>query len=70
VFLWTNRILDQEMYVPLALLKSRHALIVQQTILSVPVKVNLNSGANTIVFGAGQSSYAGDLDKIIVYTAT
>jgi hypothetical protein len=35
----------------------------------VPVKVNLNSGANTIVFGAGQSSYAGDLDKIIVYTA-
>jgi hypothetical protein len=26
------------------------------TILSVPVKLNLNSGSNTLVFGAGQSS--------------
>ncbi|KAM5539007.1 hypothetical protein V8D89_007230 [Ganoderma adspersum] len=36
-------------------------------ILSVPVKLNLNSGANTITFSAGQSNYAADLDKIIVY---
>ncbi|KAH8107144.1 glycosyl hydrolase [Cristinia sonorae] len=35
--------------------------------LSVPVKVSLNNGANTIAFGVGQSSYAGDLDKIVVY---
>ncbi|GLB36530.1 putative glycosyl hydrolases family 43 [Lyophyllum shimeji] len=39
-------------------------------ILSVPVKLNLRSGANSITFGAGQSNYAADLDKIIVYTAT
>ncbi|TFK97512.1 galactan 1,3-beta-galactosidase [Pterulicium gracile] len=38
------------------------------TILSVPVKLNLRNGANTLVFGGGQSNYAGDLDKIIVYT--
>lgn len=54
-----------------------------QTTLSVPIKLNLNNGANTITFGASQSSellmqslnvisesrvdYAGDLDKIIVY---
>jgi len=38
------------------------------TILSVPVKLNLNSGSNTLVFGADQSTYAGDLDKIVVYT--
>ncbi|KAI1795999.1 galactan 1,3-beta-galactosidase [Ganoderma leucocontextum] len=36
-------------------------------ILSVPVKLNLNSGSNTITFGAGQSNYAADLDRIIVY---
>jgi len=36
-------------------------------ILSVPVKVNLNNGANSITFGSKQSNYAGDLDKIIVY---
>ncbi|KAF9258587.1 galactan 1,3-beta-galactosidase [Marasmius fiardii PR-910] len=39
-------------------------------ILSVPVKLNLRSGSNSITFSAGQSNYAGDLDKIIVYTAT
>ncbi|KAF5392556.1 hypothetical protein D9757_002173 [Collybiopsis confluens] len=39
-------------------------------IQSVPVKVNLKSGANTLVFSSGQASFAGDLDKIIVYTAT
>ncbi|KAH0590241.1 hypothetical protein H2248_000411 [Termitomyces sp. 'cryptogamus'] len=39
-------------------------------ILSVPVKLNLRSGANSITFSAGQSNYAADLDKIIVYTAT
>ncbi|KAI0321793.1 galactan 1,3-beta-galactosidase [Amylostereum chailletii] len=40
------------------------------TILSVPVKVHLNSGSNTIEFGAGQSTFAGDLDKIIVFPPT
>ncbi|KAG6891103.1 hypothetical protein C0995_014193 [Termitomyces sp. Mi166 len=39
-------------------------------ILSVPVKLTLRSGANSITFSAGQSNYAADLDKIIVYTAT
>ncbi|KAJ7293808.1 galactan 1,3-beta-galactosidase [Mycena rebaudengoi] len=39
-------------------------------ILSVPVKLNLRSGANTILIGAGQTNFAADLDKIIVYTAT
>ncbi|KAG6837907.1 hypothetical protein H0H93_013060 [Arthromyces matolae] len=39
-------------------------------ILSVPVKLVLQSGANSITFAAGQSNYAADLDKIIVYTAT
>nr|GAT43613.1 galactan 1,3-beta-galactosidase [Mycena chlorophos] len=39
-------------------------------ILSVPIKLNLKSGSNTITFGAGQSNYAADLDKIVVYTAT
>ncbi|KAI0705850.1 glycosyl hydrolase [Cytidiella melzeri] len=38
-----------------------------QVVISVPVKVNLNNGANSITFGAGQSNYAADLDKIIVY---
>jgi len=38
--------------------------------LSVPVKLNLKSGANSITFSAGQSNYAADLDKIIVYTTT
>ncbi|KAL5495549.1 hypothetical protein ACEPAI_1012 [Sanghuangporus weigelae] len=36
-------------------------------ILSVPVKLTLNSGANSLTFSAGQSNYAADLDKIIVY---
>ncbi|KAF5338414.1 hypothetical protein D9758_012213 [Tetrapyrgos nigripes] len=40
-----------------------------QTVLSVPVKLNLSNGANSITFSAGQSNYAADLDKIIVYTA-
>ncbi|KAF5337173.1 hypothetical protein D9611_003438 [Ephemerocybe angulata] len=35
-------------------------------VLSVPVKLNLRSGTNTITIGAGQSNYAADLDKIIV----
>jgi autotransporter-associated beta strand protein len=39
-------------------------------IISIPVKLTLNSGANTLVFGGGQNNYAGDLDKVIVYTAT
>ncbi|KAJ3790666.1 Arabinanase/levansucrase/invertase [Lentinula aff. detonsa] len=38
-------------------------------IQSVPVKVNLKDGANTLTFSSGQASYAGDLDKIIVYTS-
>ncbi|CDO70775.1 hypothetical protein BN946_scf184798.g90 [Trametes cinnabarina] len=36
-------------------------------VLSIPVQLNLRSGSNTITFGAGQSNYAADLDKIIVY---
>ncbi|ESK88955.1 glycosyl hydrolase family 43 protein [Moniliophthora roreri MCA 2997] len=40
------------------------------SVLSVPVKLNLRSGANSITFSSGQSNYAADLDKIIVYTAT
>ncbi|KAL5534523.1 hypothetical protein ACEPAG_986 [Sanghuangporus baumii] len=36
-------------------------------ILSVPVKLTLKSGANSLTFSAGQSNYAADLDKIIVY---
>ncbi|KAI0093999.1 glycosyl hydrolase [Irpex rosettiformis] len=36
-------------------------------VISVPVKLNLNSGTNSITFGSGQSNYAADLDKIIVY---
>lgn len=38
-----------------------------QTVLSVPVKLQLDNGANSITLGAGQSNYAADLDKIIVY---
>ncbi|KAJ7630472.1 galactan 1,3-beta-galactosidase [Roridomyces roridus] len=38
-----------------------------QIVLSVPLSLNLKSGSNTITFGAGQSNYAADLDKIIVY---
>ncbi|KAJ4485534.1 Arabinanase/levansucrase/invertase [Lentinula aciculospora] len=37
-------------------------------IQSVPVKVTLKNGANTLTFSSGQASFAGDLDKIIVYT--
>ncbi|EJD04256.1 Arabinanase/levansucrase/invertase [Fomitiporia mediterranea MF3/22] len=36
-------------------------------ILSVPVKLDLRNGANSVTFSAGQSNYAADLDKIIVY---
>ncbi|KAH9946213.1 galactan 1,3-beta-galactosidase [Epithele typhae] len=36
-------------------------------IISVPVKLHLNSGSNTITFSANQTNYAADLDKIIVY---
>lgn len=36
-------------------------------VISVPVKLNLKNGANSITFGAGQSNYAADLDKIIVF---
>ncbi|KAK7693323.1 hypothetical protein QCA50_002891 [Cerrena zonata] len=36
-------------------------------VISVPVQVNFISGANSITFAAGQSNYAADLDKIIVY---
>ncbi|GJE90871.1 galactan 1,3-beta-galactosidase [Phanerochaete sordida] len=36
-------------------------------VISVPVKVNLNNGANSMTFGSGQTNYAGDLDKIIVF---
>ncbi|PPQ64764.1 LOW QUALITY PROTEIN: hypothetical protein CVT26_002708 [Gymnopilus dilepis] len=39
-------------------------------ILSVPVKLTLRSGSNTLVFSANQNTYAADLDKIIVYSAT
>ncbi|KAJ3808004.1 Arabinanase/levansucrase/invertase [Lentinula lateritia] len=39
-------------------------------IQSVPVKVNLKNGANIFTFSSGQANYAGDLDKIIVYTTT
>ncbi|KAJ3822068.1 galactan 1,3-beta-galactosidase [Lentinula raphanica] len=39
-------------------------------IQSVPVKVNLKNGANVLTFSNGQANFAGDLDKIIVYTAT
>ncbi|KAK0500638.1 galactan 1,3-beta-galactosidase [Armillaria luteobubalina] len=39
-------------------------------ILSVPVQLTLRSGSNSLTFGSGQTNYAGDLDKIIVYTAT
>ncbi|TFY68540.1 hypothetical protein EVG20_g3526 [Dentipellis fragilis] len=38
-------------------------------ILSVPVQLTLQQGSNTIAFGVGQSTYAGDLDKIIVYSS-
>uniref|UniRef100_A0A8H7YAJ7 CBM6 domain-containing protein n=1 Tax=Psilocybe cubensis TaxID=181762 RepID=A0A8H7YAJ7_PSICU len=39
-------------------------------VLSVPVKLNLRSGANSITFAANQNTYAADLDKIVVYTAS
>ncbi|EGO02770.1 glycoside hydrolase family 43 protein [Serpula lacrymans var. lacrymans S7.3] len=35
--------------------------------LSVPVKLYLEEGANSLLIAANQSSYAGDLEKIIVY---
>jgi hypothetical protein len=38
-------------------------------LLSIPVKLNLRSGTNSLVFSANQSTYAADLDKIVVYTA-
>ncbi|EIW60508.1 galactan 1,3-beta-galactosidase [Trametes versicolor FP-101664 SS1] len=36
-------------------------------VLSIPVQLNLRSGSNTILFSSGQTNYAADLDKIIVY---
>ncbi|KAI0797866.1 galactan 1,3-beta-galactosidase [Abortiporus biennis] len=36
-------------------------------IISVPVKLTLNNGANQITFGSSQTNYAADLDKIIVF---
>ncbi|KAI5115555.1 hypothetical protein M0805_001884, partial [Coniferiporia weirii] len=36
-------------------------------VLSVPVKLNLKSGTNSLTFSINQSNYAADLDKIIVY---
>ncbi|KAH6916781.1 galactan 1,3-beta-galactosidase [Coprinopsis sp. MPI-PUGE-AT-0042] len=39
-------------------------------ILSAMVKVNLRSGGNTITIGANQGTYAADIDRIVVYTAT
>lgn len=38
-------------------------------ILSVPVKLTLKNGSNSITFASGQTNYAADLDKIVVYTA-
>ncbi|KAF9473188.1 galactan 1,3-beta-galactosidase [Pholiota conissans] len=38
-------------------------------LLSVPVQLNLRSGANSVTFSSNQANYAADLDKIIVYTA-
>ncbi|KIP09092.1 carbohydrate-binding module family 35 protein [Phlebiopsis gigantea 11061_1 CR5-6] len=38
-----------------------------QAVLSVPVQLSLKSGANSITFGAGQTNYAADLDRIVVY---
>ncbi|KIJ32111.1 carbohydrate-binding module family 35 protein [Sphaerobolus stellatus SS14] len=48
-----------------------YAIVIQQpdtggAPISVPVKLNLKSGSNTLVFASGQN-YAADLDKIIVY---
>lgn len=39
-------------------------------VLSVPIKLPLRAGANTLVFAANQNTYAADLDKIVVYTQT
>ncbi|TFK40889.1 hypothetical protein BDQ12DRAFT_678543 [Crucibulum laeve] len=39
-------------------------------ILSVPVKLTLRSGGNTITVASNQNTYAADLDKIVVYTAS
>ncbi|EJD54262.1 galactan 1,3-beta-galactosidase [Auricularia subglabra TFB-10046 SS5] len=39
-------------------------------VLSVPVRLPLRSGANTLVFASSQNNYAADLDKIVVYTQT
>ncbi|KAH8111706.1 Arabinanase/levansucrase/invertase [Phellopilus nigrolimitatus] len=39
----------------------------EDVLLSVPVKLNLTNGANSVTFSSNQSSYAGDLDKFIVY---
>jgi len=38
-------------------------------LLSVPVKLNLRSGTNSLAFSTNQNNYAADLDKIVVYTA-
>jgi len=39
-------------------------------ILGVPVQLYLEQGPNTIVIGADQSNYAGDMYQVIVYTET
>ncbi|KAJ6626911.1 galactan 1,3-beta-galactosidase [Mycena sp. CBHHK59/15] len=39
-------------------------------ILSVPVKLNLRNGSNTILIAANQANYAADLDRIVVYTTS
>ncbi|KIY69600.1 carbohydrate-binding module family 35 protein [Cylindrobasidium torrendii FP15055 ss-10] len=36
-------------------------------VLSVPVKVTLKAGSNTLLFSSGQTNYAADIDKVIVY---
>ncbi|KZT12579.1 carbohydrate-binding module family 35 protein [Laetiporus sulphureus 93-53] len=39
-------------------------------IFSIPVELYLEEGTNTILIGAGQSNYAGDMYEIVVYTQT
>lgn len=39
-------------------------------ILSVPVQLYLEPGSNTIVIGANQTDYAGDMYQVVVYTET
>ncbi|THH11773.1 hypothetical protein EW145_g443 [Phellinidium pouzarii] len=39
----------------------------ENVVLSVPVKLNLREGANSLTFAIDQSNCAADLDKIVVY---